>query len=133
MSELKALFHTPEELRNNDLLVLQNRIWWQRQMPNFGAVSFGLTYWLFAKELNKRTVPKVSRALAIGAIGYIVGCNAVQKDIAGTVQQFKHIDVDIQRAHEQRWLEKYFQVAGLRSNHTSHHQLQDSTHFTKPY
>lgn len=101
MSDLKTLFHNPDELSQSDLYMLRKKISLQRNLPVFGFFTFGFTMPLFYYQFVGKS-PSTLAILGVAAIGYGLGANASQTTFANSTK--RRFDRDISSAFDERFM-----------------------------
>ena len=115
-TELKQLFHSPEDFSDQELDIMRLKLQNMRRIPKIGAV-FGATGAAFAQGVLLRKQPGVAVLLMGAAAGYAFGgygASAISSNMLA-----RDIDYDIIFAQEKRQLRKTMNLAGYGRDHIS--------------
>ena len=132
MADLKQLFHSPEELSNEELVLIKRKVMLMNQTPYYGML-FGVAGAACFETLFFRRNPTLLRLAVGAAVGYSVGglaASSVTRSALGPARKF---DVDIMFAHEARQQRKVMNLAGYGQNYISRGHTELDRSFDKPY
>ena len=127
--ELKTLFHSPDELADDELVALQRRLQVQRVVPKVTAVA-GLIGTVALETLVLKRPNSILRVTA-GTLGsYALGGQLAAEMNSRVLPQA--IDAEIVFAQETRQVSKVLNMTGYGSNHISG-DTGLNKNFSKPY
>ena len=130
-SELKQLFHSPEDLSDNELDVLRVKLQNMRRIPKFAA-GFGLFGAAAAEPIFMRRQPRALSLLLGTGIGYSIGGMGASSISSNVLK--RDFDYDIILAQEKRQLRRTMNLAGYNQDHispTKAHGVRPA--YNKPY
>lgn len=127
--DLKTLFHNPEELTNDDLRHLHDKIRFQHFMPRTSALFSGFAMYLLDRHILRRGHSWL-RIGGVAAAGYIIGVYATDNVVNSLNKEF---DEDIIQAFDQRYLKYALNSTGFGNNYVSIAELAEDTSYKKPY
>lgn len=129
--DLKALFHNPENLTDEELNQLKTKIALQRTAPWTTATFTGVAWYLFeAAYLRKPACYK--RALAAGALGFVIGAYYVNGGSSNSLPRLEG-EAQILEAFDRRYMNTVLNVNGFGSNYLSVRDYADTQVHKKPY
>ena len=130
MSDLKVLFHSPEELTDRDLGEIRSKLRFMSYAPFISAGFLGMTSAILDVHLFRRVYCMRRVALA-AAVGGIVGCN-ISTHSQNSVLKWRSFDQDLLNAHDKRYAKQALSTSGLSSNWVHSGQTK-SNPYLRPY
>ena len=128
--DLKALFHNPESLTDEELQHLSRKINIQRTMPWTSAFFGGFGLYLIDTGVLRRG--SCNRRIAAGAaVGFVLGAWGASQT-STTITRITN-EADILNAFEKRYMTTVLNATGYGSNYVSSKDYSDTTAFKKPY
>ncbi|TNV72014.1 hypothetical protein FGO68_gene9267 [Halteria grandinella] len=129
--DLKALFHNPESLTDEELNQLKTKIALQRSVPWTTATFTGVAWYLFeASYLRKSACLK--RAAVAGVLGFAIGAYSVNAGSSNSLPRLEG-EAQIIEAFDRRYMNTVLNVTGFGSNYLSVRDYADTQVHKKPY
>jgi hypothetical protein len=129
--DLKALFHNPENLSDQELNQLKAKIQLQRSVPWTTATFTGVAWYLFeGAYLRRATCYK--RAAVAGVLGFVIGAYYVNSGSSNSLSRLEG-EQQILEAFDRRYMNTVLNVTGFGSNYLSVRDYADTQAHKKPY
>lgn len=116
-SELKQLFHSPEDFSDDELYVMRSKVANQRRIPKIAAV-FGITGAAVAESVFFRRQPRIMNLLIGGCAGYAFGGYGASTTLSNNMLRRK-FDFDILMANDKHQLRRTMNMCGYNQEHIS--------------
>ena len=130
MSDLKVLFHEPEELTDRDLGEIRSKLRFMSYAPFVSAGFLGMTSAIVDVHVFRRNF--CMRRIAVAAtLGAIVGCN-ISTQSQQSVLPWRNFDQEMLNAHDKRYAKQALMGSGLSSNWVHSGQTTKNP-FLRPY
>lgn len=131
--DLKVLFHNPEQLSDEELMLAREKIRYQRSMPWLTAIFGGFSIFVLERGIMKRH--KATPAyLAVGAIaGFWLGNASNQGHLLLGNGLEKSHDKEIINAFDRKYMINVLNATGFGNNHINISDYSDSPAYKKPY
>ena len=114
MSDLKVLFHSPEELTDRDLGELRSKLRFQAYSPFMSAGFLGLTSAIMDVHMFRRNYC-MRRVALFASLGFVAGGN-ISSSISRNILHWRNFDQDLVDAHDKRYAKAVLNSSGLSSN-----------------
>ena len=129
-AELKQLFHSPDELNDQELDILRVKLQNQRRVPKI-AMAFGLASAACIDGVVFRRNPTMLR-MGLGAIaGYAFGGYGASTMTSNMLT--RSFDYDILIAQEKRQQRRTMNLAGFGNDHVSAANTNSNKSYDHPY
>ena len=130
-SELKQLFHSPEDLSDSELEILRVKLQNMRRLPKIAA-GFGLVSAALIQSVFLRRSPTWF-GMGVGvAAGYAFGGYGASSTMTSNILS-RNFDYDIILAQEKRQLRRTMNLAGYGQDHISSGSTNGNKSWDKPY
>ena len=128
--DLKVLFHNPEELSEEELSQIIQRLNLQRSLPWTAAFFGGFgAYFLDAAVLRRSH--DVKRVAAGAVVGFLLGAYSAY-NVSGS-SLARPLDQDIINAFDRKYMTNALNATGFGSNYVSIRDYSNTNSFKKPY
>ena len=129
-SELKQLFHSPEDLSDSELDIMRVKLQNMRRIPKYAA-AMGLVGAAFFESVVLRKQPRALSLIVGTSAGYAFGGFGVSTIDSNILK--RNFDYDIIIAQEKRQQARTMNLAGYGNNHISGDSNNSNRNFDKPY
>lgn len=129
--DIKTLFHNPEELSDQELMKISNKISFQKHTRLIFGVFGGVSTYVIDSAFLRRSF--CYKRVAVGTLlGYGFGMWAIQSSTNSSCID-KNFDSDIINAFDQRYARTVLNSTGFGSNYVSIRDYSQNINFKKPY
>lgn len=128
--DLKVLFHNPESLSDEELLIVRDKIRRQSYIPKFSALIGGFAVYALEAAVLKQAWCR--KRVAVGAVaGYLIGGFSTYNYV-NSVPRLEG-EKDFVQAFDKRYVSTVLNTTGFGSNYVSIRDYSDATGLKKPY
>ena len=130
-TELKQLFHSPEDFSDAELDIMRVKLQNQRRIPRIATV-FGIAGAAVAEGIFLRRSPRMMTMLIGAGAGYAFGGYGASTSLNANMLARK-FDFDIIMANERRQLRRTMNLAGYGQEHIGAHSTNANVSHSRPY
>ncbi len=131
--DLKVLFHNPEQLSDEELMLAREKIRFQRSMPWLTAIFGGFSVYVLERGIMRRN-RATPAYLAVGALaGFWLGNSSSQGHLLIRSGLEKSYDREIINAFDRKYMTSVLNATGFGNNHINISDYSDSPAYKKPY
>ena len=133
LMDLKVLFHNPEELTDDELALVREKIRFQRSMPWITAFFGGVSVLLFERAILRKT-RATNAFIAAGALaGFWLGNTSAANGLEQTDYERRTHDTEIYNAFDRKYMNSVLNATGFGNNHINIRDYSDTHAYKKPY
>ena len=131
--DLKVLFHNPEQLSDEELMLAREKIRFQRSMPWLTAIFGGFSVYVLERAVMRRH-RATTAYLAVGALaGFWLGNASNQGHLLLSTDKERVQDSEIINAFDRKYMNTVLNTTGFGNNHINIRDYSDSPMYKKPY
>ena len=128
--DLKVLFHNPESLTDEELLIVREKVARQYYVPKLTGLIGGFAVYALEAAVLKRAWCR--KRVAVGAVaGYLIGGFSTYNYV-NSVPRLEG-EKDFVQAFDKRYVATVLNTTGFGSNHVSIRDYSDASGLKKPY